>query len=152
MNAAEHFFNPLQIDWAWNFLGVTGARAGKRSILLAECGWQRRLGTRLAECAIMLKACVSLLPLGHPARRFMELASRSSDDTWCTKVAKWQISLSESAIPDITSVFPSASLVNARVNAIARRKLVRQDRERSVRPAADAYDNKAFEAVTFKIP
>ena len=152
VNAAEHSFNRLQIDWARNLLGVTGAKAGKWSILLAECGWQRRLGTRMAECAIMLKARVSLLPLGHPARRFMELASRSSYDTWCTKVAKWQISLSDNAIPDITSVFPSASVEDARVNAIARRKLVRQYRERWVRPAADAYDNKAFEAVTFKIP
>ena len=85
--------NRMQAGWARALLGIRDAQQGPWSILIAECGWVRRLGTLMLERAIMLKARASLLPRQHPLNWLLRESCASSTPNWATAVAEIQSSL-----------------------------------------------------------
>ena len=52
----------MQSDWAKTLLGAPRCRAGSWILWVIECGWLSRLGTKMLERAIMLKARAQILP------------------------------------------------------------------------------------------
>ena len=111
----------LQVSWAQTLLGFRAERAGQWALVVAECGWVRRLGTRMLEKAVLLKARVALLPETLPASRLLHLASSSSSPSWATAVKDIQINtFPELPIPDITSFLSLEEVREARSSRTAR--------------------------------
>ena len=81
---AEATLNRLQVTWARHLLGFPNLRVGPWSILIAECGWPMRLGTKMFERAILLKARIQLLPPSHHAHSLLRAATCESVDSWCS--------------------------------------------------------------------
>ena len=67
--------NRLQAELAKHVLGIPGCREGAWCLVIAECGWTWRLGTRLWERTLMLLARVHLLPAQHPASQLLRIAA-----------------------------------------------------------------------------
>ena len=86
VHGAESAMNRMQAGWARALLGCRHTHAGAWPLLVAELGWKRRLGTRMLERAIMLRARALLLQESHPARRVLTVARASSHVTWHTAV------------------------------------------------------------------
>ena len=78
----ESDLNNLQSYWARVTLGC---RRGPRlpwALSRAQCGWGRRLGTRMLEEVVMARARVWLLPHSHPAAVLREAARVSPAPSW----------------------------------------------------------------------
>ena len=138
--------NRLQATWARHLLGFPQSRAGAVAWLVAECGWQRRLGTRMYERAVLLKARAQLLPLGHPTRILLGIAGSSTNiGSWAARVASLQcLPDFSSPIPDILECTPEDILVKAYGDADARRSCLDYYRKHFVSPAFDLFDRSAF--------
>ena len=74
LSGAESALNRMQAGWAKALLGCRDAVDGRWAFLICECGWQFRLGTRMFERAVMLKARLQLLPASHPTSQLLSLA------------------------------------------------------------------------------
>ena len=68
-------------------------------LMQAECGWARRLGTRMFERAIMLRARMLLLPAGHIAQSMLIQSRATVNSTWERSVAELQSGVGAFAHP-----------------------------------------------------
>ena len=94
---------------------------------------------------ILLKARILLLPLSNPAARLVDLLTSSSIDTWLLRVSRLQCKPDfSSVIPDLCDVFAEGRISQARVDAGARRSLLRSYRKLFVDSVLDAYDADAL--------
>ena len=118
-------FNRLQAGWARHLLGFPRRREGRQSLVIAECGWTRRLGTKMLERAVLLKARVQLLPLEHPACALLRVATTAEFETWATSVARIQ-SLPQLPfrIPDIAETMSADTVAQGRADLELQRKAV----------------------------
>ena len=143
--SAELAFNRLQSEWARRLLRIDGRRAGAWPLLLSECGWVTRLGTRMLELALLLHARVLLLPGSHPAQRLLLSAMTCSLTTWAAAVRGIQRKLGDSQpLPDITAYFSDQQVRDARACRAEQRKLLFKYKMQVTRPARIRYDREAF--------
>ena len=144
-HGAENRLNHMQVGWAKSLLGIADAAEGQWVLLVVECGWKRRLGTRMWECALMLKARLQLLPPCHHARLILQLATECAGLTWAGVLRKWSSSKKlVSAIQDITEVFSPDEVEQGVTSKAGRLKLLRRYHAQHVRPVLDSYDSVAF--------
>ena len=144
---AESALNRLQAEWASHLLGIQCYREGPWTLLIAECGWSGRLGTRMLERAILLNARIHLLPVTHPAAELMAVAESSGVASWASQVRE----LSSSAvlpgpIPCITDTLSPDELAEARLQPTARHACIDRFRRLHVLPIFAEYDQRAFES------
>ena len=68
MPTAERMLNRLQEYWALKLLGCSRASRVRGMLAVAQSGWTLRLGSRMLERAVMLRARIKLLPCSDSAR------------------------------------------------------------------------------------
>ena len=143
--SAESHLNRMQVGWAKALLGIRSCMEGTWLCLMAECGWVCRLGTRMWDRAVMVKARLTLLPATHPASLTIKAASCSETTTWVSTVSAWQkSSIHPNPIPDIREVCSSDEAVAASSCKATRARLLYNYRRHHVLPALRLYDNNAF--------
>ena len=145
VHGAETAFNRMQAGWARSLLGCSRCFAGGWSLLIAEVGWKRRLGTRMLERAVMLHARAMLSSHSHPARRILEAARFSSGTTWHSQVM--DVSYRSDfirPIPCILETLSDVEVSNALSCKRARKFYLRRYRRAHVSPVLDAYDGTGF--------
>ena len=119
--------NRLQVEWARRILGCHSGPQVKWWIVIAQCGWARRLGTKLVERAILARARIQLLPGVHPTARMLQIADAVPALSWARKVSALMSSGEfGGVIPDIVDggVFTQEQLGTARGNADQRSTLL----------------------------
>ena len=142
---AESRLNRMQAGWARVLLGIGQCSEGTWMHLVAECGWRVRLGTRMWERAIMLKARLSLLPKCNPVHRILCTATTSTTTTWISVVRDWQMHAGlPSAIPDLLETCSLDDVELARGCRSIRKRLIDRYKSHHVRPILQQYDDKAF--------
>ena len=123
---AEWKLNKMQAGWARALLGCPDARAGRWSCLFIECGWSHRLGTKMLERAIMLKARLALLPGNHPAFQLLSAAFASVAPTWATLILEAQASERfTTPVPDISTMLSASEVAEAQSCKVFRRSCLR---------------------------
>jgi len=148
---AESRLNRMQAGWARVLLGIGQCNEGTWMQLVAECGWRVRLGTRMWERAIMLKARLSLLPQSNPIHQIFNTATASTTTTWVSVVRDWQMHPGlPSAIPELLETCSHDDAELARGCKINRKRLVDRYKSRHVRPVLQQYDDNAFLTSTRK--
>ena len=149
---AEHQLNKLQVSWAKTLLGIQYSREGAWPILLAECGWHRRLGTRMLERAIMLRARILLQPVGNFAHRILREASSLVGSTWVKDVEDIIAGSRLDAFEDILPYLGPATTEQARSSREHRKKYLARYRVHILTPVLQAYDDKAFAVAVSSSP
>ena len=148
--------NRLQYLWGCKLLGFhTGPRL-KWSIVAAQCGWTLRLGTRLLERAIMLRARLQVLPAGHPAAVMLHLATCLAASTWASDVRDAMVgNMLPEQIPELLD-HPASTLAKveeARREPPSRNRLLKEYKMTAVRPVLLQHDRLAyFEASRKPLP
>ena len=152
---AESAFNRLQGAWARKLLGCHGGPPLRQSVLVAQCGWPLRLGSRFIERALMARARFDALPAGHPASIAGGAAATLPVRSWLTDAAALALVLPSPLCLPITvhPGFAGAPLHAARSCPAARRALLQACKWQVLRPAVLDYDRAAFqEAATPPLP
>ena len=139
---AESRLNRLQADWARTILGLEGYPHGLWNNLISECGWSRRLGTRMFAEAVMLEARVLMLPKNVSAFQLLNLAMASPCSSWATHVKAIRGKLGN--IPDISTWLENEVPDAMRADAIARKHVLRKYRVTVLEPALKSYDHNHF--------
>ena len=85
---AEHFLNGLQVAWARISLECQAGPHIQWSVLVAQAGWSRRLGTRMLERAIMSRARASLLPLSQSTHGMLASVDAVPAPSWVSVVRR----------------------------------------------------------------
>ena len=139
--------NRLQYQWGCKLLGChTGPRI-KWSIVSAQCGWTLRLGTRLLERAIMLRARLQVLPTGHPAAAMLQLATCLVASTWASDVREVMVgTILPDQIPELLD-HPAATpdkVEEARHEPQLRKRLLKEYKLSAVRPVLLQFDRLAY--------
>ena len=84
---AESALNKLQYGWGMKLLGCAPGPRLRWLIVVAQCGWEFRLGTRMIEKAILARARLFVLPPDHPAVVVFEVARASLAPCWVNTVS-----------------------------------------------------------------
>ena len=137
--------NRMQAGWAKALLGIRDAQQGPWAVVIAECGWTRRVGTLMYERAIMLKARAALTPPEHPVNQLLVFASSSRASPWLEALSTFQSSsaLCE-AIPGIADYISAADILEARADPVRKSRLLKQYHKSMVEPMLQDYDEQAF--------
>ena len=142
---AETVFKRMQAEWAKAFFSVTHCRSGSWICWVAECGWFSRLGTKMLERSIMLKARTRLAPASHPARCALALADAACPTTWAEHVKNIQIWINlSSPVPNIGDISTEHERCLASTCVTSRRTLLTRYRDEWVRPALCQYDHNSM--------
>jgi len=115
-------------------------------VVIVQCGWHMRLGTKMVERTILARARLFLLPGEHPASNMFEVASSTCCSTWASSVRAWMDSL-DPPLPDVVD-WPFAgpqACAKARSDPAARRLLLSSYKFYVVRPAMLKLDLPAFQ-------
>ena len=108
---------------------------------------ESRLGTKMFERAIMLKARLALFPASHPAYQLLAVALSSGQPTWAAKVHDIQnCDCFLEPIPDITDVLSLADVAEARSCKAFLRSCLAFYKRRHVSPVLVDYDTGALSA------
>ena len=149
---AERALNALQEMWARTILGA--ARGRLRGILVvAQCGWPLRLGSRMLEIAITAVARLQTLPVGHPAPVLIHLLASLPAQSWYHTVRNIMLgTVIGSVIPELeqSTVATPGCISRAQADRDFRRDLIRRYKLVVVRPALVAYDAAAFQLAASK--
>ena len=153
---AEHALNRMQIAWGRHLLAFQTGPHIKWLLVVAQCGWIMRLGTRMVERAILTRARIFLLPSEHAAHRMLRLAVDKQAPSWATCVKALMVDPRfSSPLPEVTSVLgmnPSI-LAEARRDKLVRKKILSDYKWQVVRPVLLDYDQRAFvQASTTLLP
>jgi len=140
---AERALNTMQGNWACSLLGLYKNARLPHLLLITQCGWELRLGSRMLLSAIMALARIAVLPRSHPLVRMCSAASHCLAYTWLTAA---QALLTRSDLPaqilpiEQHPAFSLEQLEEARGGAQARRRLLKRYRWEVVRPVLVLYD------------
>ena len=140
-------FNRLQLEWGRRILGCHTGPHLRWMIVIAQCGWSRRLGSKLVERAVMARARMLVLPDSHPSARMLALADSVPAFSWSKSVLEIMASGSfGGVIPDLVldSVFPSERVQFAKIDVSERRKLLKEYKWAVVRPILMRSDKEEY--------
>ena len=146
---ARFALDHMQASWARRLLGCAVGPQLPGAVVIAQCGWPMRLGTRMVERTILARARLFLLPGEHPGASMLAVASGTSCSSWASTVRAWMNSL-DPPLPDVVA-WPFAgpqACATARADPAARRLLLRSYKFYVVRPASLKLDRLAFERAT----
>jgi len=137
--------NRLQASWARDILGCRHAPEIRWMLLVAQCGWEMRLSSKVWVSAIMALARLQTLPLMHPGARMLNLAGASTVPCWATIV--WQAMRSPelpAPIPAITECpeFTAEEMEAVHTSRDLRRSVLKRYRDGVVKPVFAALDKK----------
>ena len=145
---AEYELNRMQAAWARRLLACTTGPPVPGEVVVAQCGWTCRLGTRMLERAIMARARLLAQPPDHPGTRMLALARRLTCASWASAVAARMAELTPPVLDiDVHPVF-CHPLRGAQCSLQLRRSLLRDFKLQVVRPALRARDRTAFQRAT----
>ncbi|CAK0864133.1 unnamed protein product, partial [Prorocentrum cordatum] len=144
---AEARFNKLQVGWGRRLLGCHGGPPIKHVVVVAQCGWRMRMGTRFIERALMARARLTVLPPDHPGAIMYRASRALCVPTWLSDAAALASRLPDPP-PDLDShpLFPPEALRAAQLDPARRKVLLREYRRFALRPALLRYDQQAFAA------
>ena len=143
--------NQLQWRWGKTILGCRYQRELKWHLVVAQCGWEMRLGTCLILELALAVARVFLLPKEHPTARLMECLQGLPCHTWFSQVrALFEQSDLHQPIPSLEEcdMFGPQEIQAARDDAVLRKKILRKYRVQVVRPILLEYDRRNLVACT----
>jgi hypothetical protein len=150
---AEFSLNRMQVASGRRRLGCQTGPHIKWMVVLAQCGWTMRLGTRMLERAIMTKARASLLPAGHPVARMLRLAESTMATSWVSAV---KLLMNDQKLPsEIPEVMDMPfctedKLQQARGDRVARKLVLSEYKWVVVRPILLEYDRLAYHRTVLK--
>jgi hypothetical protein len=150
VSGAEASLNRMQADWARTLLGIAGYSQGHWCYLIAQCGWRRRLGTRMLAEAVMLESRVLLLPEHIPVRQLLLQARLTTFSCWAHEVCRVRRRLGD--IPDIIAWAGPDAVDMIRNDLSARKACLTKFRVKVLYPALDSYDLSAFCSVQDEWP
>ncbi len=138
----------MQAAWARRLLACTTGPPVPGEVVVAQCGWTCRLGTRMLERAIMARARLLAQPPDHPGTRMLALARRLTCASWASAVAARMAELTPPVLDiDVHPAFRHP-LRGAQGSLQLRRSLLRDFKLQVVRPARRARDRAAFQRAT----
>lgn len=79
---AESAMNKLQVTWGRRLLGCHQGPPIRHAVVIAQCGWPMRLGTRFLEKTLMARARLMVLPGDHPGALMLQAARSLATPTW----------------------------------------------------------------------
>ncbi|CAK0877688.1 unnamed protein product [Prorocentrum cordatum] len=142
---AEAALNRLQVEWGRKLLGCNAGPPVRHSVVVAQCGWPLRLGTKFLERALLARARLAVLPLDHPASRAWQASRCLHAPSWVTAVAALAGRLPSPPVQlDRHPACAGEQLEAARAHPARRRALLEWYRWQVVRPALLEYDRQAF--------
>ena len=145
----ETDLNKLQAGWA---RAVLGCKRGPRlnwALSWVQCGWGRRLGTRMLEQAIMAQAQLWVLPGGHPAVVMREAARSSPAPSWWRRVGNILADLPGGPLPDIIDVAEfTDQIAGATADPGKRKALLKRY---VVRPVLREYDPSVYQVAAARL-
>ncbi|CAK0904656.1 unnamed protein product, partial [Prorocentrum cordatum] len=126
---AESTMNKLQVTWGRRLLGCHKGPPIRHAVVVAQCGWPMRLGTRFLEKALMARARLMVLPGDHPGALMLRAARSLATPTWESAA----VALAQRLAPppqDLEGhpLFPAALLDEARVSSAARKAILKSCR------------------------
>ncbi|CAK0891154.1 unnamed protein product [Prorocentrum cordatum] len=135
-------------DPGWVGCPVVDQKLVLGEVVVAQCGWTCRLGTRMLERAIMARARLLAQPPDHPGTRMLALARRLTRASWASAVAARMAELTPPVLDiDVHPAFRHP-LRGAQGSLQLRRSLLRDFKLQVVRPALRARDRAAFQRAT----
>eukprot|EP00959_Pyramimonas_sp_CCMP1952_P182383 3813696-Pyramimonas_sp.AAC.1 len=128
--------NKLQVTWGRRLLGCHKGPPIRHAVVVAQCGWPMRLGTRFLEKALMARARLMVLPGDHPGALMLRAARSLATPTWESAVVALAQRLAPPP-PDLEGhpLFPAALLNEARVSSAARKAILKSYRLEVLRPS-----------------
>ena len=148
--------NHLQWRWGKAILGCRYQRELRHHLVVAQCGWDMRLGTCLLLELVMTRARIVLLPEDHPAARLAACLQTAPCVSWFTQVkALLQEASLHCTLPTLSGCdfFTCQDISAARSDAFLRKKILRRYRQEVVRPMLLEYDRRHLaECLSFDIP
>ncbi|CAK0840450.1 unnamed protein product [Prorocentrum cordatum] len=142
---AESTMNKLQVTWGRRLLGCHKGPPIRHAVVVAQCGWPMRLGTRFLEKALMARARLMVLPGDHQGALMLRAARSLATPTWESAVVALAQRLAPPP-PDLEGhpLFPAALLNEARVSSAARKAILKSYRLEVLRPSLLRYDRAAY--------
>ena len=148
--------NHLQWRWGKAILGCRYQRELRHHLVVAQCGWDMRLGTCLLLELVMTRARIVLLPEDHPTARLAACLQTAPCVSWFTQVkALLQEASLHCTLPTLSGCgfFTCQEISAARSDAFLRKKILRRYRQEVVRPMLLEYDRRHLaECLSFDIP
>ncbi len=153
-DGAIEALNRLQLGWARALLGLPMFAEVRHALLLLQCNWPFRLGTRVVEEAIMALARLRVSPPCSPGTRLLLLAEEIGGQSWLSTI--WE--LMDGYAPGMPvrevhrcGLFSDHEMAAAAENRDARRMLLRRYRLQAVRPALADSDARYFASTTNRV-
>ena len=140
--SAEQQLNRMQANWAKTLLGIKDYPQGLWPFLIAECGWPRRLGTKMLGEAIMLEARTQLLPHHTTAAGALHAARQSPFHSWAKLVQSLRDRLGQ--LPDILDWISQERVDFDPCDKNKRKNIARRFRYKVVYPALAQYDQDVY--------
>ncbi|OLP92388.1 hypothetical protein AK812_SmicGene25805 [Symbiodinium microadriaticum] len=148
--------NHLQWRWGKAILGCRYQRELRHHLVVAQCGWDMRLGTCLLLELVMTRARIVLLPEDHPTARLAACLQTAPCVSWFTQVkALLQEASLHCTLPTLSGCgfFTCQEISAARSDAFLRKRILRRYRQEVVRPMLLEYDRRHLaECLSFDIP
>ena len=132
----------MQVSWARALLGIEGSHRGSWLPLIAECGWEVRLGTKVMGLLLMFIAQVETLPINFPVVQAWFVAKSvvipfSSADN--------RLRLKLDNVQTVRDWLQVDAVRDLGINVDERLKILQRYKKQVVYPALRRYDDDAFQ-------
>ena len=148
--------NQLQWRWGKAILGCRYQRELRHHLVVAQCGWDMRLGTCLLLELVMMRARIVLLPADHPTARLAACLQTAPCVSWFTQVpALIQEASVHQTLPTLSDcgIFTCQEISAARTDAFLRKQILRKYRQEVIRPILLEHDRRHLaECLSYDIP
>ncbi|CAE7195943.1 MOCOS [Symbiodinium sp. CCMP2592] len=148
--------NQLQWRWGKTILGCRYQRELRYHLVVAQCGWDMRLGTCLLLELVMMSARILLLPTDHPTARLAACLQAAPCVSWFTQVnALIREASLHRALPTLLDcgIFTCQEINAARTDTVLRKKILHRYRHEVVGPILLEHDRRHLaECLSYDIP